>query len=204
MIVNYLAHVYLADVVGASLTGNLMGDFVRGPLAGRFPESIELGLRLHRRVDVFTDAHPVPRISRRRFKPPFRRYAGIMVDVFYDHCLARHWADYHDEPLTTFSARVYESLTRDHAALAEPLKSTHARMGELDILASYRQMAGVERALAHLSRRFSRANPLAAGGAPLRAHYRGLELDFRAFMPALIAHVKQAWPLLQQSSPLQC
>lgn len=184
---NYLAHVYLADRTGSSLTGNLMGDFVRGRLRGEFPPAIEGGLQLHRWVDTFTDSHPLPRASRRRFPPPFRRYAGILVDLFYDHCLAREWADYHSEPLEDFTARVYASLARDEAWLVEPLRSTHERMRRHDLLASYTTLSGVETALGHLSRRLSRANPLAGGLQPLKTHYDGLATDFHAFMPDLVA-----------------
>lgn len=193
---NYLAHVYLADVVGASLTGNLMGDFVHGPLTGEFPERIEHGLRLHRRVDSITDAHPITRNSRRRFQPPFRRYAGILLDLFYDHCLARHWMDYHPEPLHAFTRRVYAALRQDETMLVEPLRSTHARMREIDLLASYEKLSGLERALKHLHRRLSRANPLAEGLRPLQVHYEALEADFHEFMPQLINHTQREWELL--------
>lgn len=193
---NYLAHVYLADVVGASLTGNLMGDFVHGPLKGEFPRRIEHGLRLHRRVDSITDTHAATRISRQRFQPPFRRYAGILLDLFFDHCLARHWSDYHPEPLQHFTRRVYAALRQDEAVLVEPLRSTHERMREIDLLASYEKLSGLERALKHLHRRLSRANPLAQGLQPLKAHYGSLEADFHEFMPQLVERTQHEWELL--------
>jgi acyl carrier protein phosphodiesterase len=190
---NYLAHVFLADAVGASLTGNLMGDFVRGRLNGRFPPAIERGLYLHRRVDTFTDAHPLTRVSRQRFCPVFRRYGGILVDLFYDHCLARQWGDFHDEPLEYFTARVYAALQKDEAFMVESLRGTHRRMREIDLLASYRNLSGLQRALYHLHRRLSRDNPLADGLYPLRAHYGGLSADFQAFMPQLIRFAQREW-----------
>ena len=55
---NYLAHLHLGGPAPAQLLGSLYGDFVKGPLAGRYAADIEAAIRLHRRIDVFTDAHP--------------------------------------------------------------------------------------------------------------------------------------------------
>jgi len=96
---NFLAHLYLADPQPLGLLGSLMGDFVKGPLGGRYPEPITRGIMLHRRIDTFTDAHAVVRASRTRISPGRRRFAGIMIDVFYDHFLARDWARYCPEQL---------------------------------------------------------------------------------------------------------
>jgi acyl carrier protein phosphodiesterase len=107
---NFLAHLYLADRRPDALLGSLMGDFVKGPLQGRFPPELTRALSQHRKVDAFTDAHPMVRVSRARMPPARRRFAGIMVDVFYDHFLALHWEDYADQPLEAFAHEVYALL----------------------------------------------------------------------------------------------
>lgn len=107
---NYLAHLYLAERSVEGLLGSLLGDFVKGPLDDKYPEAIRRGIVLHRSIDSFTDAHPLHLESRNRIGRARRRYAGIIVDVTYDHFLCRYWSDYSDETLESFVARVYEIL----------------------------------------------------------------------------------------------
>lgn len=200
---NYLAHLYLAERTQTSLLGNLMGDFVRGRLRGDHPPAIELGIRLHRRVDSYTDRHPRVVASRRRLRPPFRRYAGILVDVFYDHFLARDWARLHDQPLEVFAARVYAALEANPELLGERLRRAAPYFRRHDLLVSYRELGGIEHALAGLSARLSRRNPLGAGLIELQRNYAGLENDFRAFLPELEVYARvQAERLRETPDPM--
>ena len=134
---NYLAHLFLAGPEPEALLGALMGDFVKGVLDERYPAAITRALALHRRIDTFTDAHPVTAASRARISPERRRFAGIMVDLFYDHFLARHWDEHAREPLDAFTARVYALLEQHDALLPERLRSIAPRMAQADWLASY-------------------------------------------------------------------
>src|SRR5690606_9875626 len=107
---SYLAHLHLGGDAPAQLLGSLYGDFVKGPLQGRFAAELEAAIRLHRRIDAFTDAHPLIERARARFPAERRRTSGILLDLFFDHCLARDWADFAAEPLGLFTARVYQVL----------------------------------------------------------------------------------------------
>jgi acyl carrier protein phosphodiesterase len=140
---NFLAHAYLAEGSDESIVASLMGDFVKGPLDARHGAGIARGLTLHRRIDTYTDAHPVVARSRARVSPERRRYAGVLLDLFYDHFLARHWADYSDLPLEGFTARVYAALRSSHALLPERLQLIAPRMAATDWLASYRHVDAV-------------------------------------------------------------
>jgi acyl carrier protein phosphodiesterase len=183
---NYLAHLRLAGPEPEALLGALMGDFVKGPLGERFPPGITRGLVLHRRIDAFTDAHPVTAGSRSRVSPLRRRFAGIMVDLFYDHFLARHWDQHADEPLGAFTARVYALLDRHAAVLPERLRSIAPRMTRFDWLGSYVHVESIHAALDRMSLRLTRENPLAGAGAELEANYTAFEADFRAFFPEVV------------------
>ena len=183
---NYLAHLFLAGPEPPALLGALMGDFVKGPLEGRYPPAIHRSLILHRRIDTFTDAHPVTAASRARVGPERRRFAGIMVDLFYDHYLARHWDEHTSEPLTAFTARVYALLERHRSVLPERLRWIAPRMAESDWLGSYAQVASIHVALDRMSLRLKRENRLAGAGSELESNYTGLEADFRAFFPDLV------------------
>ena len=183
---NFLAHLYLADPQPLGLLGSLMGDFVKGPLGGRYPEPITRGIMLHRRIDTFTDAHAVVRTSRTRISPGRRRFAGIMIDVFYDHFLARDWARYCPEQLKGFSERVYALLSEHHAILPERLQRIAPHMQQLDWLGSYRHVKSIHSALDRMGQRLSRENRLLGAGAELDANYAALEADFRTFFPDVV------------------
>ena len=186
---NYLAHLHLGGSQPGELLGSLYGDFVKGPLQGRWPADIEAGIRLHRQIDAYTDSHPLVLQAKQRFPSERRRYAGILVDLFFDHCLAAHWHDYADEPLQLFTARVYQVL-HEEAELPGKLAFIAPRMAAQDWLGSYRDFAVMEQVVAGMSRRLSRPEGLAGGVAELEQLYLPLQQDFRDFYPQLQAFAR--------------
>ena len=194
---NYLAHLYLADRVSGgeplALVGNLMGDFVKGPVADHWPPSIRDGIILHRQIDSFTDRHPVVTTSKTRLDDGFRRYGGILIDVFYDHFLSRCWPDYCAEPLDQFSRRVYRILTDCYSDLPPRMQTSVDYMIGRDLLVSYRQRDGIARSLLGLSTRLSRTNRLADGIGQLDRHYEDLATDFELFFPQLIDYTTEQY-----------
>jgi len=119
---NYLAHLHLGGQRPGQLLGSLYGDFVKGRLQGQFAPEVEAAIQLHRRIDVFTDRHPLVDVALGRFSDTRRRYAGIVLDVFFDHCLARDWALYADQPLE-------QVLAQAKAAITEKLAERDAERG---------------------------------------------------------------------------
>lgn len=188
---NYLAHLHLGGPRPGQLLGSLYGDFVKGPLAGRFAAEVEAAILLHRRIDAFTDRHPLVRAACARFPVERRRYAGILLDLFFDHCLARHWDDYADEPLTGFSARVYRVLDAE-PQLPGRLAQIAPRMAAQDWLGSYREFAVLERVLLNMQRRLSRPEGLDGALIELERLYPALLEDFRRFYPELMAFARAA------------
>lgn len=186
---NFLAHLHLGGERPGQLLGSLYGDFVKGPLQNRWPADIEAGIRLHRQIDVFTDSHPVVLQAKQRFPRERRRYAGILVDLFFDHCLAAHWHDYASGPLHDFTARVYQVL-REEAELPAKLALIAPRMAAQDWLGSYREFAVMEQVVAGMSRRLSRPEGLAGGAIELEQLYTPLLQDFREFYPQLHAFAR--------------
>ncbi|MCW3149928.1 ACP phosphodiesterase [Stutzerimonas stutzeri] len=188
---NYLAHLHLGGRQPADMLGSLYGDFVKGPLQGRWPLQVEAGIRLHRQIDAFTDSHPLVLQAKARFPSERRRYAGILLDLFFDHCLAANWRDYSTEPLEDFTLRVYRAL-QNEPQLPGKLALIAPRMAEQDWLGSYREFAVLEQVLASMSRRLSRPEGLAGGLAELERLYQPLHEDFRAFYPQLCAFASHA------------
>ncbi|KAB7623706.1 ACP phosphodiesterase [Alkalilimnicola sp. S0819] len=182
---NYLAHLYLADDE-QSLIGHLLADFVRGRVENLdYPAGVLRGIRQHRAVDSYTDSHALVLRSRRRFSPGRRRYAGIIVDVCYDHFLARHWSRFAAAPLPRFCKDSYRVLRGARPWLPEPLPGVIARMSAHDWLGGYAELENVDRALHGIAARFRRPTPLAGAIDEISAHYTALEADFLGFFPQL-------------------
>ncbi|MGZ7459619.1 acyl carrier protein phosphodiesterase [Pseudomonas sp. Ma2-10] len=181
---NYLAHLHLGGQRPGQLLGSLYGDFVKGRLQGQFDPEIEAAIQLHRSIDVFTDRHPLVGVSLSRFSMTRRRYAGIVLDVFFDHCLARDWTLYSGLPLQQFTSGVYRVLSAE-AQLPERLAQIAPHMVANDWLGSYREFAVLEQVLRGISRRLTRPEELAAAMQELRVLYEPLSDDFRLFYPQL-------------------
>lgn len=191
---NYLAHLYLSSHTDATLVGALLGDFVKVDHYRDYPPAVAEAILLHRRIDSFTDAHPLHRASKRRLDGRFRHTRGLMVDLFYDHFLARSWDRWATIPLNEFAQRVYAAMQTFKGRLPTRLERMLPYMIKDDWLCSYRELENVQKALAGLSRRLSRTNYLAEGLAELEQNYTGLESDFQQFFPQLQQYVAGAKP----------
>ncbi|MBO3274991.1 acyl carrier protein phosphodiesterase [Pseudomonas schmalbachii] len=186
---NYLAHLHLGGSQPAQLLGSLYGDFVKGPLAGRWPADIEAAIRVHRHIDAFTDAHPLIHVAKTRFPSERRRLSGVLVDVFFDHCLARDWQAYSPEPLGLFTRRVYGVLN-ETPGLPGRLAYIAPRMAAQDWLGSYLEFEVLQDVMAGMARRLSRPGLLDGAWDELVDLYEPLSEDFRAFYPELQRYVE--------------
>lgn len=179
---NFLFHMLLSGADEQILVGNFMGDFVKGPLAERFPERIRQGVTLHRRIDSFASRDDLFQCSRRRLDPLYGLYRGVLVDLFYDHFLVAEWNSWAEEPFDRYLARTRAIIEQQLAELPERLQKLVPVIFE-ELLPSYAEVSGIGSALARMSRRMIRPNPLAGGEAELLLHYDDLRADFRGFMP---------------------
>lgn len=197
---NFLAHLHLSDGSDEGLLGSLMGDFVKGPLDDRYSPGITRGIALHRRIDTYTDAHAIVLRSKSRISPDRRRFAGIMVDMFYDHFLARDWPTFSGEPLPDFSRRTYALLAQHHVLLPERLQRMAPHMIQGDWLGSYAALDAIGSALDGMGRRMKRENRLHDSVEELVRQYDEFAGDFHAFMPDLIRFARE---LHSRPGPLQ-
>ena len=181
---NYLAHLHLGGQLPAQLLGSLYGDFVKGRLQGQFSPPIEAAIQLHRSIDRFTDSHPQVGEALSRFSLTRRRYAGIVLDVFFDHCLARDWALYAEQPLEHFTSQVYRVLAAE-PQLPGRLAQIAPYMAADDWLGSYREFAVMEPVLRGISRRLTQPGELGHAMQELRMLYEPLSEDFSVFYPLL-------------------
>ena len=188
---NYLAHAFLADETDEYLIGSFIGDFVKGTLRNRYSHEITKGIILHRKVDVFADSHALSCSSREIFAGSRRRYAGIILDICYDHFLAKHWSEYADSELPEFVYRVYELLQDYRPLLPERLKNVLPRLFKENWLESYLTLNGVEFSLKRISRRLRHEVYLEDSIQDIKSNYEILEYNFSAFFPDLIGFTRE-------------
>lgn len=186
---NYLAHAWLARHSDDAILGAILGDFVFGQSnLPEWPPAIRAEIIRHRRIDQYTDAHPAVVTARGLFDAAgLRRYAGIVLDVYFDHCLARGWARWNDTPLQDFTTRIYRVLHEHRNELPTRLHAIAPRMAAHDWLGSYAQRGNVDHAVRGIATRLSRnGEKLVACLDVLRIKEAEIDIAFEAFFPELV------------------
>lgn len=183
---NYLAHIYLSGDQPEMMVGGLLGDFVKGPLQGQLPQHIEKGIQLHRKIDVFTDQLPEVQMACSRFEAPFRRFAGIYLDMCYDHFLAKHWADFHQEPLDQYCQQFYQILNNHYDILPARAQRFNDIAPTVNWLEAYANFENLRPMLMRVGQRFKKTVPLHEGFHFLERDYEQLQDEFMQFFPRLI------------------
>lgn len=193
---NFLAHFHLAWPDAGLVAGGLEGDYYKGPMRGELPDPIERGVKLHRAIDAYTDSHPLVETLRADFPPHLRRYAGILIDLSFDHYLSRHWSTFSEVSLTSFNDKVYRSLQSYEADLSAGSRRMLARLVEYDILGLYIDWETVPASAARIGERFKRHNPFTDLERELGPVKENLETAFLEFYPQLqtfsTAHISHA------------
>ena len=185
---NHLAHALLAAPDGDLMFGGLIADFLRGAVDPQLQRGVRIGIALHRSIDTYTDTHPQVVAARALFEPPYRRYAGILLDVWFDHLLARDWHHYADGSLSAFSHEVQALLTARTPELPPRMQGFARYLHAHDLPEAYRYAPMIDQVLQGLSQRLSRENPLALALPVVRAQASALDRHFAAFFPDLLDH----------------
>ena len=190
---NWLAHLYLSTAQPEFQLGNLLADQVRGADRTKMSSAFQKGAACHLAIDVFTERHPITQRSRQRIPSSHRRFSGILVDIYYDHCLARDWSRYSPQPLAEFTQTAYQALLPLAPGLPEEARITLERIIEYDWLTSYQTLDGIADILQRLSHRLAerwqRDVDLMEALPELTAQDAALSADFHEFFPQLQAHV---------------
>lgn len=182
---NYLAHTLLAGDDELLQLGGLMGDFVHGQPDPSLPRGLITGIRLHRAIDVYTDSHPQVAAARALLPSPYRRYAGILLDMWFDHLLARDFQRWSMQGLDEYSAGVRELLRRHEVWLPPELRRFQRYMEAHALPAGYARPEEMAAALNGISHRLRRANPVGDALPVLTGLDEPLRLRFEAFFPQL-------------------
>ena len=185
---NFLAHIYLSGGNDLMKIGNFMADGIHGKNFDTFPIEIQKGIILHRFIDTFTDAHPIFRKSTKRLHANYHHYSGIIVDIFYDHFLAKNWSHYSDEKLEDYSERFYHSLRDNYDVLTLKTQKMMPYLIEYNWLLSYQTTEGIESVLVKMDTRMKHDSNMRFSVTELRMFYSEFESEFATFFEELIIH----------------
>jgi len=193
---NFLAHLYLSGDNDLIKIGNFIADGIRGKTFDTYPAEVQKGIVLHRAIDTFTDAHPIFRKSTKRLHERYHHYAGVIVDVFYDHFLSKNWSVYSDEPLADFTERFYQSLRDNYDILTERTKGMMPYMIKNNWLYSYRTVEGISAILKQMDSRTKNQSGMQFSPTELLAFYEDFESEFTLFFEDLREYCSQKLLLL--------
>jgi acyl carrier protein phosphodiesterase len=188
---NFLSHLYLSGNSEGIIIGNFIADAVKGSSFNQFPEEVQKGIILHRKIDSFTDSHPIVELSKERLRNNYKKYASVIVDIYYDHYLAKNWEDYSDIALQQFTQNIYTLVRQNHSILPE--KSAHFAhyMIEYNILYQYSRLEGVQQVFNGMARRASFLSNMEYAVKDLQEHYSLFEEEFKRFFPELKGYITE-------------
>jgi acyl carrier protein phosphodiesterase len=187
---NWLAHVYLSEPSPQFRVGNLLPDLASSSQLLGLPENYQEGIRRHRKIDRFTDAHPRWKACVVRFPTPYRRFGGVLTDVYFDHLLAREWSKYSVVPLRAFIDEFYRDLEICLPQIPVQAAVALHRMQQEDWLGSYQRTSGIRDILKRISCRLRKPFDLSASLPIFEEHEHEFRDDFHAFFPELMGHVQ--------------
>ena len=187
---NFLAHIFLSDNNDFIKIGNFMADGIRGKDYLHFPKEVQKGILLHRQIDTFTDSHNIYRKSKHRLHEKYGHYSGVIMDILYDHFLAKNWSEYSNEKLEDFANNFYELLYKNEKILTEKTKMMLPYMSEKNWLVSYATIAGIELILFQMDYRTKNRANMQEAVIELQQYYTEFEEEFTAFFIELQAFCK--------------
>lgn len=183
---NYVAHAFLAPKAPIALLGNLLGDFVKGPLPGDLEPELAHAVAQHRALDAECDAHEAFAASRRRLFGEFSHYASVVVDVLYDHLLCKDWSRYANESFDAFAERVYAAVDSHGHVLPSELRAQARRLADVDIMRRYHSPDDLREALRRMSKRLRRSVALERSVDTFVDHVPEFTAEFRSLFDALV------------------
>ncbi len=197
---NFLAHLYLSESNTNIMIGNFIADHIRGNQFTHFHPEIQQGIKLHREIDTFTEPHDITRKSKRRLNKRYGLYAGIIIDIFYDHYLAKNWDDYSAVPLDVYVDAVYNLLEEKKEILPEKTLHMMPFMIEHNWLFNYQYKKGIQSVLNGMNRRTKNKGQMDLAIEDLHELDVDFEKDFQLFFKDLQSFSHQKLKEIQQSN----
>jgi len=187
---NFLAHIFLSGESDELKIGNFIGDFVKASDMKKYSPTINKGIEMHWAIDEFTDQHPVVQKSKDRLRPKYGHYAGVIVDIYYDHFLARNWNDYHKENLRLYVNKQYKMLENHLSILPKKVVHMLPYMVKHDWLYNYQYFDGIERVMEGMANRSNFNSRMEESVVELKKYHHAFEIEFQQFFPELQRNCK--------------
>ena len=188
---NFLAHIYLSGDDDFVKIGNFMADSIRGSQYLDYPNSLQKGILLHRHIDSFTDAHSIYRKSKHRLHEKYGHYSGVIMDIAYDHFLAKNWSKYSNENLEDYAADFYQLMQNNYEILTEKVKGMLPYMIGRNWLVSYATIAGLEMILFQMDYRTKHRAHMQEAIVEIQDFYTEFESEFFQFFEELVLSCQQ-------------
>ena len=188
---NYLAHIYLSGNNDLLKIGNFMADSIHGNKYNQFHPEIQKGILLHREIDTFTDANSIYRQSKHRLHEKYGHYSGVIMDIVYDHYLAKNWSNYSEVKLDDYAADFYKLLNKNESLLTDKIKNMIPYMVEQNWLVSYASLAGLEVILFQMDYRTKHRVNMQEAIVEVHEFYTEFENEFSLFFEELQNHCKE-------------
>lgn len=188
---NFLAHVYLSGENDEIRVGNFVADWIKGSDYKKYSPDISKGILLHRSIDTYTDSHPITRKSKGKLAHDYGKYAGIIIDIFYDHFLARDWEKYCKTPLNEYSTNLYQVLEQYMDIFPDEIRDFIPRFIRHRWLEIYASTEGIGRVLKGMSRHTSLPDHTEVAIQILHRYYEDFNGEFQEYFPGLIAYVEE-------------
>lgn len=200
---NFLAHIYLSGDNTSITIGNFIADGIKGKRYAKYPKDVQIGILLHREIDTFTDAHPTVRMSTKRLHNNYGHYSGVIVDILYDHFLAKNWSRYSDTPLDLYIDNFYEELKANFTILPLRIQKMMPYMIADNWLLSYAKIEGIQKVLNGMNHRTNNISGMHRATAELQEFYREFEDEFTVFFEELRVFSNEKLAALQHVYALQ-
>ncbi|HLN52571.1 MAG TPA: ACP phosphodiesterase [Lentimicrobium sp.] len=187
---NFLAHLYLSSDDPESIIGNFIADHVKGKIINLYSTGIKNGILFHRAIDQFTDSNAIVKYTLLNLRPHFHKYAGVVLDMYYDHFLAKQWIRFSNEPIEEFTSRAFGIIKSSIDILPERSRYILPYMMEQNWLINYRYFEGLHDALSGIAQRTKFSSNLSNGVSHLKSNYGFYTNSFEEFFPQLIEYSK--------------
>jgi acyl carrier protein phosphodiesterase len=188
---NFLAHIYLSGDNNMLKIGNFMADSIRGHHYLDYPDEIRKGILLHRYIDTFTDAHPIYRKSKHRLHEKYGHYSGVIMDIVYDHYLAKNWIIYSNESLEDYAESFFKLLQNNYDILTDKIQKMIPSMIARNWLVSYKSLDGLEMILFQMDYRTKHRVNMQEAIIEVKQFYTEFEEEFTLFFEELQQHCKE-------------
>ena len=191
---NFLAHLYLSGNNDEVLIGNFIADSVKGKKAIlQFPKQVQKGIVIHREIDFYMDTHPIVKQGMSRLRENYPKFSGVIMDIFYDHFLAKNWGNYSKIDLEKFTHQVYKTVGDNKELLVGKAKMMYPYMKRDNWLLSYQTVEGITSILEKMTKRINHKVQLHHAVKELGIHYDTYELEFEIFFTQIIKHISNTF-----------